>query len=463
MKRFILIIALLTFAASSYAGNVAMTIGGQTVASGGVADPEDQFSANPVFSVGVTATELDNEGTITVVSNIATFSAAFPTNVGVGDVVQYDVNNGGDIGDNEYGIIRGISSDRTMAYLLKTDGTGVTDTTVTTSVYDIFRAYISLSNWVASTENTNIDADCRDDYGLTDFDLTDGDDEDGPVYVACYGDGADTTKVLINDYTTDVDDYIEIFTPVSSDQVGVSQRHTGIYDTAKYHLTGTDRTEGVLEIRDEFVRINGIQIGVTVTANNNSYGLYGGAVGATNELRVSNSIFAGISMAGTGNSRGIRTTDSDTIIKIWNCVVYGFVSGADNGFLGISPNGVSADIYNTTVNNCGRGIDEIGATVTVTNSLVFENNDDFEGTIAMTYCGSDDDHTGDSATNFVITQTADDYAALVVDADGGDFTLTNGSSEAVGAGTDNPGSGLYSDDILGSSRSSTWDVGAFEN
>jgi len=34
MKRFILIIALLIFAASSYAGNVAMTIGGQTVASG---------------------------------------------------------------------------------------------------------------------------------------------------------------------------------------------------------------------------------------------------------------------------------------------------------------------------------------------------------------------------------------------------------------------------------------------
>jgi hypothetical protein len=32
----------------------------------------------------------------------------------------------------------------------------------------------------------------------------------------------------------------------------------------------------------------------------------------------------------------------------------------------------------------------------------------------------------------------------------------------VGEGTDNPGSGLYSDDIIGTARSSPWDIGAFE-
>jgi hypothetical protein len=124
------------------------------------ADPEvptDQFSGNPVLSVGKTATELDNEGTITVASNIATFSIAFPTFVGVGDVVQYDVDNDTVIEEDEYGIIRGINSSRTKAYLLKIGGGNVTDTTATTAVYDIFRAYTSLANWQSGTENTNID------------------------------------------------------------------------------------------------------------------------------------------------------------------------------------------------------------------------------------------------------------------------------------------------------------------
>ena len=119
------------------------------------ADPTDQFSGNPVLSVGATATELDNEGTITVASNIATFSIAFPTFVGVGDVVQYDVDNDTVIEDDEYGIIHGINSTRTKAYLLKIGGGNVTDTTATTAVYDIFRAYTSLANWQSGDENTN--------------------------------------------------------------------------------------------------------------------------------------------------------------------------------------------------------------------------------------------------------------------------------------------------------------------
>jgi len=44
---------------------------------------------------------------------------------------------------------------------------------------------------------------------------------------------------------------------------------------------------------------------------------------------------------------------------------------------------------------------------------------------------------------------------------GTDFSLVVGSN-SIGNGTDNPGSGLYSDDIIGTARTSTWDIGAFE-
>jgi len=44
---------------------------------------------------------------------------------------------------------------------------------------------------------------------------------------------------------------------------------------------------------------------------------------------------------------------------------------------------------------------------------------------------------------------------------GTDFSLLAGGN-CVGNGTDDPGAGLYSDDIIGTARNTTWDIGAFE-
>lgn len=287
----------------------------QKTSTGSVDNPEDQFSANPVFSVGVTATELDNEGTITVVSNIASFSVAFPTNIGVGDVVQYDVNNGGDIGNEEYGIIHGISSDRKKAYLLKTNGGSVTNTTASTSVYDIFRAYTSLANWEAGVENTNIDVDCRDDYDLTDDDLTDSDDEDGPLYVACYADGDDGVKVVIeNTWVTDADDFIKIYTPISSNEVGVSQRHAGTWGTG-YKLTFDDGYDFVIDCNANYVGIAGLQM---YNTHANGHGVqYQG----TGEFQFSYNILRGTDRTTTYNSIRLASMGVSTV-KIWNNILY---------------------------------------------------------------------------------------------------------------------------------------------
>jgi hypothetical protein len=269
--------------------------------------------------------------------------------------------------------------------------------------------------------------------------------------------GTDSTAVRFDGWTTDADSYIKV-------EADSSYRHAGVWDASKYNMAVTDAE--LLETREDYVRVIGIQLHITVDANNIGIALYVNIANASNEIRLSNLIIKGTG-TGTGSMQGINVDDANAIVKAWNCVVYNFISASDAGdtsFRGMSFNSCSsADVWNCTVNDSMRGIYQNAGTVTVVNGLVFESADDFVGTITMTYCGSDDDHTGASATNFVITQTADDYAALVTDADGRDYNVTDGSSELVGTGTDDPGGATQDDtDIAGTTRTSTWDVGAFE-
>lgn len=273
---------------------------------------------------------------------------------------------------------------------------------------------------------------------------------------------ADSAPVFIDGWTTDSTRYIKI-------EAYTGYRHAGVWDSSKYYIESTGGSIDTIETHEDYIRIDGIQITITVSADNSASALYMNIATASNEIRLSNLIVTG-SGTGTGNMRGIDLDDTDIIAKIWNCVVYNFISvsdPADGGFRGISCNITTADIWNCTINDCTRGIQRAAGTVNSINCLSFENTDDFTGTITMTYCCSDDDHTGDSGTNLVTTaapdQSGDDYAALVVDADGRDYNVTDATSKLEGNGTDDPGGAIQDDtDIAGTARSSTWDIGAFE-
>lgn len=444
MFRFIFILLLLGLPAASIAGSPFTAIlAYYNAASGGAPGaPEDQFSANPIFSVGVTATELDNEGTITVASNIATFSVAFPTNVGVGDVVQYDVDNDADIEAGEYGIIHGISTDRTKAYLLTTAGAGVTNTSASTSVYDIFRAYTSLSDAEASTENTNVDADI--DYGLTDFVLTDEDDEDGPLYYACYADGVDALAVM-DGYTTDADDFIKIFTPTSTAEVGTSQRHNGI--TGGYTM---DTSSGdTLTLSDDYMYVEGLNV-------ENSSDLTGDhcivvvGPGASNFISITHNI-AKLDTDIAGN--GIYLNDSDLVAEVINNVVY-CLGEQDAGSEGIySFAATTIEIYNNTIWNFNDGIERDDGTVTAKNNAVFGNVTDFDGTMTLDYNASDDG-TGDNPV------VPSDWVDVFEGHTSGDYRLKSGDTDLTDAGDDLTAEG-FTDAIDGTERSG-WSIGAFE-
>ena len=120
----------------------------------------------------------------------------------------------------------------------------------------------------------------------------------------------------------------------------------------------------------------------------------------------------------------------------------------------------SAEIYNSTFRGDGSTVlgilDVGGSTVSIINCAVFDSTDDFFGTFALIdYCSSDD---GDG-TNAV---TPADWSTVFVDYTNGDFHLKSTDTDLIGAGVDDPGSGLFSDDIDGETRTSVWDIGADE-
>lgn len=312
------------------------------------------------------------------------------------------------------------------------------------------------------TDYTSLDA-YEDALGGTTTGHLPNDDQIAIAQCRSSSGGDDTTPVIFTGWTTDATRYIKV---TGGEGVGDFPISTGILDETKYLLHNDDASIGMAYVREDYFRIENIQFKVTETSTNTRFGLYvdTGITATNNDIRVDGCIFKGV-CSGTGSANGIAVTDTDTNIKIWNTIVYGFFISADTGFRGINLNCATANIYNCTVYNCTRAIARGGGTVTAINCLVFNNDDDFNGTIAMTYCASDDDHTGDSATNFVITQTAGNYAALVTDAPNGDFSVTDASSELYQTGNGATPKALFTDDIIGTTRGPAdldWDIGAFE-
>lgn len=263
--------------------------------------------------------------------------------------------------------------------------------------------------------------------------------------------GADGLVTFSGLYITDADSYVSVVP-------AVAYRHAGIYDNSKYRIE-IDDDDNPFRNNIEYFRVDGVQFTFEVTPDNNSRGISSITIDAVNDIRYSNLLVKGIS-AGTGWNRAAQSGDADADPVWWNCIFYGAFTWGPYA-LG------DEKFYNCTVNGCTiAGILRASGTVDVQNCLVFETADDFNGTFnSITYCRTDDDHTGDSGTNAVITQVADDYAALVTNADGGDFSVTDSSSELYNTGDGGTPKVTFTDDIIGTTRGPAdgdWDIGAFE-
>jgi len=237
----------------------------------------------------------------------------------------------------------------------------------------------------------------------------------------CRGAAADTTSVILNGMGADT-----YTLTIKGDWPG------GTYSTSRYRLESTSRD--LIQSEERKVTFDHLQFKMgntgsylsaidfqpgsavgTYTCNvldcivdgNGGRGvcLFAGSGAAGSTFNVERTIIYDI-QAGSTSSCAVTGYDSDVAVTVDHCTVYNF--------------------------GAGRGLRR-GSTGSfdVTNTLVFKTPNDFDGTFtSINYCASDD---GDGTNAVTITQTANDYAALVTDAPGGDFSPTDGSSQLVGA------------------------------
>ncbi len=255
---------------------------------------------------------------------------------------------------------------------------------------------------------------------------------------------ADTTAVTLDGWTTTAVYYVVIKAATGDQAVKTS------YDTSRYRLEMSLADAGIITILEDYVNIIGLQIYNTNTTNS-----LAGCITQNTGTGVVN--ISGCRLISGNNGYGIYTQLAT--VNVWNTIIYSPLGSAPGSeqegyFIG----GGVANLYNCIICNCDDGLEVSSGTMGAYNCAVFNNDVDFVALTVVDYCASDD-NTG---TNNVVEDSADTWwTSDFVAASTGNFTLIETSS-LVDGGTDDPGTGLYSDDIDGDIRGGTdaWSVGA---
>jgi hypothetical protein len=395
---------------------------------------------------GATTSLNTDSRTVEISGSTATFSGAMPNNVGVGDVLQYQV-------DSTYHLafIQSRTSD-TVYSVRKADGTAPTATPAGTAV-SVFRAYTSLANAESGTENTGIESTVRNfDTWTGGRDLVSNNEQ---WNIACYANGttADSVGVAIGGWTTGEHNYLKVYTPVLSSEVGVSQRHEGKWDESKYK-----HNDGYFVIVSSYTQIEGLQ--VEVSGN----GVYVWAV--SEATRISHSIIK--QKAGGTANYGVRFDGiGSTLGYAYNNIIYdiaGFAGGIVRYYDG---SGRILYAYNNTVYNisgqethtAGIGSWQGGSVVAKNNVVYNSGKVDFYNTFH-----ADSTHNLSSDSTAPGANSITEATVQFVDEVNDDFHLSPNDTSALGKGTDLSADAnlSFSTDIDGENRVDTWDIGADE-
>ena len=297
-------------------------------------------------------------------------------------------------------------------------------------------AYASLSAWEAAEET---DLDTANNY------MT--------VYCRSLSGTQDTTSCTISGWTTSATDYIEI--------IGADFPANGIYDGTKYVLHNNDSDQYALLISEEYVRLHNIQVAVTGSGANDRRGIGVFGVGTAN-IYIDSCYIKGF-YTGTGVGTGINSNDADLTLTIYNTIISDFVSGTDSNFSGITnTNSTNTYMYNCTVTNCRYAVERGDGTMTAKNCAVFNNYDDFAGTITIDYCASDDGNGTNAVDISPQPVEATEWNKAFTNYAAGDYSVKDADSVLYNAGL----ADLFAedDDIIGTARpqGASWDIGAFE-
>ncbi|MCK5081829.1 MAG: hypothetical protein KAR31_02880, partial [Candidatus Omnitrophica bacterium] len=292
----------------------------------------DEYTKQIYYSVGTSTANLRQGTQITSITfGAAVFATAQADNIGVGDKITYAASA-------KTAYISG-RVDSTHYNLITATGNLPADEGASVSLDSITRAFNNLNNAV----NPGAAPSSDDLLGTTD--LVTG---NYILNIPCYGDGADGNAASIDGWTTGEHNYLKIYTPVLTSEVGTSQRHSGVYSTSAYRLEASGNK--ILQVWRSAI-IEGLQIEATLTADGQA-GVYLWPYDASATFRdnivstVVGSYTDGIAV------QGIDLND----IKIYNNIIYGTGNAWGKGILTSNEASGNCYLYNNTIVDCTYGI-----------------------------------------------------------------------------------------------------------
>jgi parallel beta-helix repeat protein len=406
---------------------------------------------NVYYSVGSTTPNmLTGSPTITITNGAAVFSIAQTGNIGVGDKITY---NGGSIA-----YISAKTNSDMMHWNLVTATGGTPINVSTVAVTAINRTFASLNAAIVGAKGASY---------LNNASLVTA---NAILNIPCYYDGKpDTVQASVINYTTATSTYINIYTPNStSTQANQSQRHNGRWNNSAYQLNvkGT-----ALAIKDNFVRITGLQINFIATSTSYQAGISIGVVtgscsaGVGGQIIIDSNIIRGQITGSPINPRGISNWGStaNPVVKISNNIIYDINTGNNDGD-GFQSNGNTTYLYNNTVYNAN-----IAYAVQTAGTFYFKN-DIAQNSSVTSYSfwptnivdASSIDNISDKANQAPGTSAKNLATVNFVDAANKDFHLLSSDTVARGSGINLSADPDYAftNDINGLTRPATWDIGA---
>jgi hypothetical protein len=276
----------------------------------------------------------------------------------------------------------------------------------------------------------------------------------------------DSTSVALGwSGTQDATRYLQIFTPTGGAESINNQRHSGIWDSnkAKSEIVNSGNYQQAINIIEGYTRIQGLQLQVD-TGGNTCARVIQSASATGVGLKVDSCILVGVENGGDFGHGGLYLYNAAITIEVINTILYGCAGTATNGFY--FRNCSTADVFHCTVSDIvGDAIERDAGTVVVTNCAVFNNTDDFDGTITCDYCASDDADAPTYTNGVDWNNGSTDWANVFNAYATGDFTLNNytvANIALIEQGTSLAASEGIWRDIAGNERGATPDIGAFE-
>lgn len=402
--------------------------------------------------------------TFTISNDTIYFSASAPDTMGLGDVVSCDTTILNLVRNITLFITKRINN---TTFIVKRNNGSTPPTLTTRTLWDVDRAYTTMANIPTGIENTGI--------GLT-FDGSSRNlvTNNETYIVVCYNGADSIVSAGMNwgsNFVTGASNRLKIITPVTSDEVGKSQRHSGKYSGYGYKIFRNASGAGSLitfsngTSEAEHVEIDGIACKVTGTGGQVAFQV--NDLPADGIIIVSNCVMAGSDSTSTqtGTVAAIYGfgAASGAVIKVSNTIIYGWKTAASTTneggvFTGSTFSGT------ITCNNVTGYKNEVtyargAGTMNTNNCIANRTANGWSGTIGGNYNISDlsSDAPGANSKN----STTVSFSSISAS----NFLLSANDTAAKNAGTDlSGGDPAVTKGIRGNSRpqGTAFDIGADE-